>query len=211
MAQHITGTVSILDWIGITLRLECSLTLVETKRSKTNLINCMTRSCLQLCALSGPKQHQEDPESPGFSVPRPLQHVSFRCGGERKWNGKKNPSSTHCSHMVREESSQPGARRPQSSIFVVSFLLAAVWGARLTSALCNAVAVAEASPNTVRRTALSLLLHYAYHPIFHTHPHTHAHNSHVYFRAEGMSSFTGMKNRVLHISKAAYHTHTKTG
>lgn len=31
--------------------------------------------------------------------------------------------------MAREESSRSGARRPQSGIFVVSFLFAAVWGA----------------------------------------------------------------------------------
>lgn len=60
--------------------------------------------------------------------PRHLQHVSFQWGRERKWNGKKW-FPAHCGHMAREESSRSGARRPQSGIFVVSFLLAAVWGA----------------------------------------------------------------------------------
>ena len=69
--------------------------------------------------------------------PRHLQHVSFLCGRERKWNGKSAPPA-HCGHMAREESSRSGARRPQSGIFVVDSLLASVWGAlqpRLASAL----------------------------------------------------------------------------
>lgn len=42
------------------------------------------------------------------------------------WQAKevewKNCSPAHCGHMAREESSRSGARRPQSGIFVVSFL-----------------------------------------------------------------------------------------
>lgn len=87
------------------------------------------------------RQDQERPCSPGFpgrlGAPKPSCAVSQTSAArflsvqqEKEVEWKKNPSSSHCGHTAREESSRPGARRPQSGIFVVSFLLAAVGGAR---------------------------------------------------------------------------------
>lgn len=88
------------------------------------------------------------------------------------WQGKevewKKCSPAHCGHMAREESSRSGARRPQSGIFVVGFLLAAVWGALQpgSSALCcslPALSLTHLNPkigykNNQRRCTFSSLI-----------------------------------------------------
>lgn len=85
----------------------------------------------------------------------PVQTSSIRCFPDitsaarflSVWQAKevewKNCSPTHCGHMAREESSRSGARRPQSGIFVVSFLLCCSLSrcaARPASALCCSLA-----------------------------------------------------------------------
>ena len=46
--------------------------------------------------------------------PRHLQHVSFLCGRERKWNGKSAPPPTHCGHMAK--GGEQSVRSPPATV-----------------------------------------------------------------------------------------------
>lgn len=101
----------------------------------------MTGSWLKLCGLSGPELPKTRSGRPSvawiFSPPQSSEALpcrfpgicsAFPFGVAGKGSGmeKKKKITAHCGRIAREESSRPGARRPQSGIFVVSFLLAAV-------------------------------------------------------------------------------------